>query len=77
MDDFMRRDLPAGTDMEDPDGTHSIRFDYLRITDDTNEFGRVLQLYADGSPEERALINNVMIHLCGYALPTIVEGTGE
>ncbi len=77
MDDFMSRDLPADTDMTDEDGVYSTRFDYLRMTDDTNEFGRVLDRYATARPEERTLINNIMIHLCGYSLPTLVEGTGS
>ncbi|MEO7666772.1 MAG: hypothetical protein ABIU97_07025 [Dehalococcoidia bacterium] len=74
MDDFMTRDLPVGTDFEDLDGAYDTRFDHLRMSDDANEFGRVLQLYAHGNSEERALINNVTIHLCGYSLPSLVEG---
>jgi hypothetical protein len=77
VDDFMTRDLPAGIDLNDQDGIYDVRFDYLRMTDDTNEFGRVLELYANGSPEDRILINNVMIHLCGYSLPTLVEDASE
>ena len=74
MDDFMTRDLPVGTDLEDLDGAYGTRFDYLRMTDDANEFGRVLERYAEAGPEARELMNNVVIHLCGYSLPSLVEG---
>ena len=72
-DDYMTRDLPALTDLEDADGVLAAHFDQSRMTDDVNEFGRVLQGYANASPEVREVMNNLFISLCGYSLPTLVE----
>jgi len=73
VDDYTTRDLPDGIDLEDVDGVFAAHFDYLRMTDDTNEFGRVLQEYSRVGPEIREVINNLFISLCGYSLPTLVE----
>lgn len=73
MDDYMTRDLPNEIDLEDLGRVVDIDFDHLRLTDDTNDFPRILRLYADADANARTVMNDLFISLCGYSLPTLAE----
>ena len=77
MDGFLIRDLPLGTDLDDVHGDVSVRFDQLRFSDDVDEFRRILHDYSAAGAESREVMNTLLINLCGYSLPTLVEGTGR
>ena len=77
MDEYLIRNLPDGTDMKDAGGALASRFDYLRLTDDVNQFRRILLDYVDADPDVREVMNNLFLNLCGYSLPSLVEGVRQ
>lgn len=73
MDNFMTRDLPDYTNFEDEDGVYGTQFGKLWISDDGYEWPRLLDLYQHADESGRRIINDVLVCLVGYSLPTIVE----
>lgn len=43
------------------------------MTDDSSEFNRLFWMYKDAEPHERAVIDSVFIHMCGYSFTTLVK----
>lgn len=71
--DFMTRDLPVYTDFEDEVGAYGTYFGKLWLTDDAYDWPKLLHLYRYADESGRRIINDVLVYLAGYALPTIVE----
>lgn len=73
MSDFMTRDLPDDADFVDEDGVYGTQFGKLWMADSDYEWPRLLDLYRHADESGRRMINDVLVCLVGYSLPTIVE----
>jgi hypothetical protein len=71
--DFMTRDLPPNTDFDDLEARYGTRFGMLWFSDDAYEWPKLLDFYRHADEGQRETINNVLIYLVGYTLPTLVE----
>ena len=71
--DFMTRDLPDDTRFTDQSGLYRTQFAKLWLTDDDDEWSRILEMYRSGGETERRIINDVFVSLVGYTLPSIVD----
>jgi hypothetical protein len=47
------------------------------MTDDTNESSRILDLYKRANSQERAIMDALLIDLCGYSMSSIIDHAKE
>lgn len=43
------------------------------FTDDTDDSERIIQAYEEATAEQRAVVDDIFISLCGYRLATFIE----
>jgi len=47
------------------------------LSDDANQSERLVRLYTDSEPSAKDLIDDVLIIVCGYSLPTLIRKAEE
>jgi hypothetical protein len=46
-------------------------------SDDENDSARLIGTYEAASPEHKAVIDDVLITICGYSMPTLLDHAEE
>lgn len=47
------------------------------MTDDENDSKKLLCIYQNSSPEERGIMDYVLVCLCGYTMHSVIENAKE
>lgn len=51
-----------------------MRVAYHIIMDDTDDSRRVIDAYNDATPDQKAVVDDIFISMCGYRLCSLIEG---